>query len=120
MDKIDLWDSEYRFMTIVWDNAPLSSGKLVGLCAEKLGWKKPTAYNAIRRMCEKGLIKNERSTVSVIIPKEKVQAMESDIFLHRTFNGSLPGFIASFLDGKSLSGKEADELKKLIDTYTED
>lgn len=117
MDKIDIWDSDYRFMMIVWDEAPVSSGRLVELSRERLGWKKSTTYNAIRRMGEKGLIRNDSATVSVIIPKEQVQAQESHDFLERTFSGSLPDFLAVFLNGKSISQEEADMIQQLIDAH---
>jgi predicted transcriptional regulator len=119
MDNFSIWDSDYRFMMVVWDSAPISSGKLVDLCRENLGWKKSTTYNAIRRMSEKGLIRNENATVEVLVPKERVQAMESRAFLERTFEGSLPQFFAAFFKGKPLSEQEAEELKKLIDEYKE-
>ena len=108
MEKIDIWDSDYRFMLIVWEYAPVSSGRLVELSLAQLGWKKSTTYNAIRRMCEKGLVQNENATVSVIIPKEQVQAQESRAFLNRTFSGSLPQFLATFLNGKSITTQEAE------------
>lgn len=117
--KIDIWNSDYCFMLIVWAQAPVNSGRLVELAQVKLGWKKSTTYNAIRRLCEKGLIKNEQATVSVLIPKEQVQSQESREFLERTFSGSLPDFLTSFLNGKSISSKEADELKRLIDAHKE-
>lgn len=119
MNDINIWDSDYRFMLIVWDTAPINSGKLAVLCREKLDWKKSTTYNAIRRMCEKGLIRNENAAVSVVIPKEKVQMMEGKAFLDRTFEGSLPQFIASFLNNKSISEKEAKEIMRLIDSHRE-
>ena len=119
MDKIDIWESDYRFMLIVWEQAPVSSGRLVELSLERLGWKKSTTYNAIRRMCEKGLIKNENAIVSVVVPKEQVQAQESHDFLERTFSGSLPQFLATFLNGKSITSQEADEIKHLIDAHRE-
>lgn len=117
MELFNIWDSEYRFMLIVWDAAPIGSGKLVELCGEKLGWKKSTTYNAIRRMCDKGLIRNNNATVEVIIPKEQVQASESDTFLTRTFGGSLPQFLTAFLSGKTISAEEAEEIKRLIDEH---
>jgi len=120
MDKIDIWESDYRFMLLVWEHAPVSSGRLVELSREQLGWKKSTTYNAIRRMCEKGLIKNDYTIVSIIIPKEQVQKQESHDFLDRTFSGSLPQFLAAFLNGKSISGQEAEEIKRLIDAHKED
>jgi BlaI family penicillinase repressor len=120
MENWSIWESDYRFMGIVWESAPISSGQLVTLCRDKLGWKKSTTYNAIRRMCLKGLIKNENATVEIIVPKEKVQAMESRAFLERVFEGSLPSLFSSFLSGKALSQKEANELKRMIDASKED
>jgi predicted transcriptional regulator len=119
METLNIWDSDYRFMMIVWEQAPVGSGELVKLCQEKLGWKKSTTYNAIRRMCEKGLIRNEDAVVNVVVPKEQVQMMESDAFLSRTFDGSLPQFLTAFLSGRALTSEEADEIKRLIDRHKE-
>lgn len=90
------------------------------LCAEKLGWKKSTTYTEIKRLCEKGVLQNEHAVVTPLVTQEEVQAKESDEFVERTFSGSLPGFLTAFLGNKKLSGKEAEELKKLIDEYRED
>lgn len=117
MEHYRIWDSEYRFMTIVWEHAPIGSGALAALCREELGWKKSTVYNAIRKMCEKGLIANENATVTVVVPREQVQREATDAFLQRTFAGSLPGFLNTFFSGRSLSAEEAEELKRLIDSH---
>ena len=119
MEYIKLCDSDYRFMCVVWEHAPVNSGELVKLCQEQLGWKKSTTYTVVRKMCEKGYIANEDATVSVLIPKEQVQAEESRYFVDRTFDGSLPGFITAFLGGKKISKKEAKLLKKMIDEHGE-
>ena len=115
-----LCDSDYRFMCVVWDHAPVNSGELVKLCEQQLGWKKSTTYTVIRKMCEKGYISNVDATVSVLISKEQVQANESEYFVERTFDGSLPGFVAAFLGGKKISAKEAAQLKQMIDAHRED
>ena len=117
MEYAKLCDSEYRFMCVVWENAPVNSGELVKLCEEALGWKKSTTYTVVRKMCEKGYIANEDAVVTVLIPKEQVQAEESQFFVERTFGGSLPDFIAAFLGGKKISADEARVLKKMIDEY---
>lgn len=119
LEILKLCDSEYRFMMIVWENAPLKSGELVSLCREKLGWKKSTTYTVIKKLCERGYIQNQDAVVSVLIPKEKVQAEESDYFVERTFEGSLPGFLAAFLGGRTLSEQEAEKLKQMIDAHKE-
>ena len=119
MDYAKLCDSDYRFMCVVWDHAPLGSGELVKLCQEELGWKKSTTYTIVRKMCEKGYIANENATVTVLIPKEQAQREASHYFVHRTFDGSLPSFVAAFLGGKKISCEDAKKLKKMIDEHKE-
>ncbi|MDR1629823.1 MAG: BlaI/MecI/CopY family transcriptional regulator [Oscillospiraceae bacterium] len=120
MESLKLCESDYRFMLVVWEHAPLTSGQLVSLCAEKLGWKKPTTYTVLRKLSEKGLVKNENTLVCALVPKEQVQAFASERFVDRAFAGSLPQFLTSFLGGKTISPKEAEELKRLIDEHRED
>ncbi len=120
MEYLKLCDSDYRFMSVVWDHAPVNSGELVKLCSEILGWKKSTTYTTIRKLCEKGYISNENATVSVLIERNRVQADESEYFVERTFGGSLPQFLTAFLGGKKISGEEAEKIKKLIDDHREE
>lgn len=119
MEGLKLCDSDYRFMLVVWEYAPVNSGELVRLCSEKLGWKKSTTYTQIKKMCEKGYIENTQAIVRVLIPKEQVQADESSYFVERTFSGSLPGFLTAFLGGKTISEKEAEKIKQMIDEHME-
>lgn len=119
MENLKLCESDYRFMLVVWKHEPVSSGNLVTLCKEKLGWKKSTTYTVLRKMCEKGLLKNEDTIVTSIVPREKVQSYESKRFVEHTFEGSLPSFLAAFLGSKTISEKEANELKRLIDEHKE-
>ncbi len=120
MESLKLCESDYRFMTVIWDNEPIPSGKLVELCKEKLGWKKPTTYTTLKKLCEKGFAKNENTVVSALIPRNEVQTYASEHFVEHTFDGSLPKFLVSFLGGKKLSDQEAEELKKLIEEHKED
>ena len=112
-----LSDSEYRFMQIVWDHAPLGSGKLVELCLQQLGWKKSTTYTTLKKLCDKGYLQNEQAVVSVLISKEQAQTQESDYFVNRTFGGSLLQFLTAFLGEKKLSRSEVLELKKMIEEH---
>ena len=113
-----LFDAEMKFVKIVWDNEPLPSGRLVQLCDEHLGWKKSTTYTVLRKLCERGILKNENSIVESIATRDEVQQYESRTVMERAFDDSLPQFIAAFMHGKKLSEKDADELKRLIDKYT--
>ncbi len=119
MEYLKLCDSDYRFMTIVWEHAPVHSGELVKLCNVALGWKKSTTYTTIKKLSEKGYIQNEDTVVSVLIPRERVQKDESNYFVERTFGGSLPQFLTAFLGGKKISAEEAERIKRIIDDYSQ-
>ena len=119
MEDLKLCDSEYRFMVLVWEAAPVRSGELVRLAGEHLGWKKSTTYTVIRKLSERGFLKNEDSVVSPLVSKDRCQAVESDYFVNRTFGGSLPKFLAAFLGDKKISDEEAREIQRLIDSHRE-
>jgi len=119
MESLKLCESDYRFMSVVWENEPLTSGRLVILCANHLGWKKPTTYTVLRKLCEKGLVRNAGTVVTALVPKKMVQSSESENFIKRTFSGSLPMFLSSFLNDKNLTRHEAEELKRVIDEHKE-
>ena len=114
-----LCESDYRFMSVIWDNEPLGSGELVAKCAAALGWKKSTTYTMLKKLSEKGFVKNDGGCVSSLISRDSVQRAESERFVEQTFSGSLPGFLAAFLGGKAISDQEAEELKRLIDSHRE-
>ena len=119
MEQIPLSDSEYRFLQVVWGAEPVGSGQLVTLCAQQLGWKKSTTYTVLKKLCEKGVLRNERSTVTSAVPRAAVDNQAAAAFVDRTFGGSLPGFLAAFMSGKKLTAREAEEVKQLIDRYRE-
>ena len=114
MEEQRLCDSEYRFMQIVWEHAPVGSGELVRLCREELGWKKSTTYTVLRRLCDRGLFENNGGTVTSRLTKEAFQAKLSEQFVAETFEGSLPKFLAAFSMGKQLSAEEIEQLQQLI------
>lgn len=119
MDNTNLGTVESRFADIIWQNEPLSSGELVKICKKELNWKKPTTYTVLRKLCERGIFRNEGGTVSSVISREEFYAVQSEKFVEETFDGSLPAFIAAFTKRKNLSQNEIDEIRKMIDTYGE-
>ena len=119
MERRRICESDFRFMTVIWDNEPVTSMQLVQLCEERLGWKKSTTFTMLRKMCQKNFAKNENSVVTSIVSREQAQASESELFVEQTFAGSLPQFLVSFLGGKTISEEETEELKRLIDEHRE-
>jgi len=117
-NQLKLFDAEHKFMSIVWAHEPVNSTELTRICEKELGWKKPTTYTMIKKLCERGIMQNEKATVTTLIAKEAVQKYEADVFIDKVFDGSMPSFITSFLQGKTLSEKEAQKIKAMIDGVT--
>ena len=117
MEELSFCGSEMRLMNVIRDEAPVESGKPVKLSMDRLDWSKSTTYTILRKLVGKGLVVNENSLITVLVPRESVQIMESEKIVAKTFAGLLPKFIASFLGNKSLSDAEAEELIGLINQH---
>ena len=120
METPKIFESEYRFCLILWDNEPVNSGKLVQLAKDGLGWSKATTYTVIRRLSERGVLKNENTIVTSLISKEEAQKSRLEEMVEETFEGSMPAFITAFSKTKKLTRQEVDQLKALIDSFEEE
>jgi predicted transcriptional regulator len=119
MEIPKIFESEYRFCLILWEHEPVNSTKLVELCRNQLDWSKATTYTVIRRLAERGVLKNENATVTSLISKEQAQASRLEEMVEETFEGSIPAFIAAFSRSRKLTKQEVQELRQLIDDYGE-
>ena len=119
MDDKKLGYVESKFADLIWEREPLHSRELVKLCETELNWKKPTTYTVLRRLCERGLFRNEGGMVSACISREEFYAMQSERFVEETFSGSLPSFLAAFTRRRSLTADEIAEIRSMIDSFEE-
>lgn len=117
MDIPKIFESEYRFCLILWEHEPVNSTRLAALCKEQLGWSKATTYTVIRRLAERHVLKNENATVTSLVSKEQVQESELEQFVEKTFEGSIPAFLAVFANSKKLTAEEISQLQEMIDNY---
>ena len=117
MDTPKNYESEYRLCLILWEHEPIRSKELVRLCQEQLGWKSTTTYTVIKRLSERGVLKNENTIVTSLVSKDAVQAAELEEFVEKTFEGSLPAFVAAFTKHQKLSQADIDVVQAMIDQY---
>ncbi len=117
MPDFELGSVQERFAGIVWDNEPVSSGDLVKICERELQWKKPTTYTVLRKLCEKGILRNEKGVVTSAVSRERYYSEKSGHIIEDSFSGSLPAFIASFISRRKITSKEAEEILRMIDAY---
>ena len=116
MNVPKVFESEYRFCLIMWENEPASCSQLASISKERLGWSRTTTYTVIKRLCDRGIIKNDGSIVTSIFSKEEVQVSEMDELLEKKFEGSVPAFIAAFAKRQKLSQKDMEEIQNIINS----
>lgn len=119
MEMPKIFESEYRFCLILWEHEPIKSTELVKLCQEQLGWKSTTTYTVIKRLSERGVVKNENTIVTSLVSKEAVQAAEIEEMVEKTFEGSLPAFVAAFTKHRAITQEEIDAVQAMIDRFRE-
>lgn len=118
--ELQLGTVETKFADLIWEREPVASSLLVKLCAERFGWKKSTTYTVLSRLCSKGLFRNEAGTVTSLISGTDFHSRQSKQFVEDSFGGSLPAFLAAFMNGKTISQAEADEIQAMIRQYREE
>lgn len=115
MEELKLYESEYRFMNLIWELEPVKSTELSKQAYEVLGWKKSTSFTVLKKLIERGFVRNDAALVTALVKKVQVQRYESESLLNKTFDGSLPAFLTAFLKDRRLTAQEAEELKSMIE-----
>ena len=115
METPKIFESEYRFCLILWREEPINSTKLARICKEELGWSRTTTYTVIKRLSDRGVVKNENATVTALVSKEAVQVAQMDELMEKTFEGSVPAFLAAFARRQSLTEAEVEEIRRIIE-----
>ena len=117
MPEMQMGAVEARFADIIWSHQPVTAAQLAKYADAELGWKKTTAYTVLKRLCEKGIFRNEKGTVTALVTREQFYAMQSEKFVEETFAGSLPAFIAAFARRKSITKEALQEIRAMLDAY---
>lgn len=116
METPKIYESQYQFCLILWEHEPIRAAELVKLCATQLGWKRTTTYTVIKKLEERGILRNDDGVISALVTKEQVQIAELDELMEKTFEGSIPSFLAAFAKRQKLTDADLDEMQKMIDT----
>lgn len=115
--KNSLTLADHRLLDLVWDRQPIPSPQLCRVAEEALGWKRTTTYTVLKRLCDKGYLKNEAAVVSALTDRDSVRQAEGEAVLDRSFGGSLPSFLAAFLRAGRVSDQDAAEIERMLEEY---
>ena len=115
--NLSLTLADHRLLELVWQAEPVPSAQLCKLAEASLGWKRTTTYTVIKRLCDKGCLKNEAAVVTSLVERSTVQQADGQEVLQRSFGGSLPSFMAAFLKAGTVSDQDAAEIEKMLEEY---
>lgn len=119
MSELQMGTNESRFADIVWENEPVTTADLVKFGEETFNWKKTTTYTVLKRLCNKGIFKMEKSIVTSLMSRDEFYAKRSEIIVKEEFEGSLPLFLSAFSSRNKLTAEEVAKLREMIDNYEE-
>lgn len=112
-----LAEAPYRLLKIIWSNEPLTSMELAKLAQAELGWKRTTTYSVLKALINQGACENENTIVRSLVTPEEVERCDSSRIAEQArsrFGGSLPRFIAAFVDGEGMTREEAEEIMEIL------
>jgi BlaI family transcriptional regulator, penicillinase repressor len=120
METIKLFEGEFKLMELLWEHEGASAKELSLLAAEKIGWNKNTTYTVIKKLVDKGMVKRSEPgfICHSLIGREEAGREEAKEVLRSFFGGSVKALFSSFMSDGTLSVKETDELRKLIDEHS--
>ena len=95
MGDYELGAIQTEFAELIWEREPVSSGELVKLCSEQFEWKKSTTYTVLRKLCEKGIMKNEDGVVTSIVSRESLLCCKERTVRGRDISGFPSGIYRS-------------------------
>ena len=112
-------DSEIQLLNLVWQHEPIKAIELSAIAWGELGWKAPTTYTLLRRLCDKEiLMRNEPDfVVTSLMSREQIAQVHTNKIVNKLYNGSRKLFLTSYINEDSLSPQDIAELRALLDNY---
>ena len=112
--------SELEVLEVLWQaQAPLPIAQVRARLMASRDWDASTVKTLLRRLCDKGLFRNDNGTVTALISREQFYSMQSEQFVDTAFQGSFPAFLAAFSRSRPLTEEERELVRQMIDQAEE-
>ncbi|WP_291636766.1 BlaI/MecI/CopY family transcriptional regulator [Clostridium sp.] len=112
-------DAEWLVMKVIWQESPLTASSIIKHLKQQTEWSPKTVQTLISRLVKKGVLGVKKDTTLneyySLVSKEDCIRKETKTFLQKVYGGSLKVLIANFVNNETLSPKEIEELKSLLD-----
>lgn len=118
MDRIHLTTSEWNVLDCLWEKSPQTVMELVAVLREKVGWAKSTTITTLRRMEEKGLVRQElagkEKRYFPAVEREAAVVSETRSFLDRVYRGSVGLMMNTMAQRQELTDEDLRQLRAIL------
>lgn len=118
MENINISNSEWKIMQVLWKNPNLTLKEIVEKL-DKKKWKYSTIRTLVNRLHDKKVIAADMSGGNykyyAIISEENCKINETINFLEKVYDGSIKMLVSAFTKESNLTKKEIKELMDIID-----
>ncbi|WP_353095318.1 BlaI/MecI/CopY family transcriptional regulator [Tissierella praeacuta] len=120
-----LGDAEFEIMKVIWDSdESLEANAILDELKGKRKWALSTLMSSLARLEKKGFININRTMrynlYTAIIKEEDYKAKESQSFLEKIYDNSLPSLVINLYNSKTINKDDLSELKELIEDIGKD
>ncbi len=116
--NIELYDSEWAIMRIVWEKQPCAAPTVQEALQKEKGWAYTTVKTMMDRMVKKGLLKTQKIRnlylYSPVISESQAKKREIMKTVKRAFNGTLTPMMQFLIENDELTENEFKQLELLI------
>lgn len=118
MNKASLSDGEWKLMNLLWDESPLTIGRMVKALENDTAWTKATVNIMLGRLAEKGAVRIDSSSrvkrFYPVLQREDAVKQEARNTLARIRTGGLGLLVSTMARECELSVDEIDELYRIL------
>lgn len=116
--KSRISEAELAVMKILWDSdGPVTTGEIYKELSERLGWDRSTVRTLLRRLAEKGAVKEIKQHVLCYLPavsEKDYRDIQTKSFLDRLYEGSAKKLVASLVQNNEFTSADIVELREYL------